>query len=187
MVARASRILAHRSAHRAGVVPVRDARARRDERSRGPGSRRGQSTRAGASARGQSRRATQGAGMSGLPGRQYELARWADGVLAGGGLRDAADHLGQRGTAAAARTPRESRDAGTRPVFALRRAGWTLPEMLITLVLTGAVLALAAYAALSQLRFFVGVTEIVGVRTQIGHATAFVARAARALHPAAGD
>jgi len=59
--------------------------------------------------------------------------------------------------------------------------------MLISLVLTGAVLALAAHMALSQLRFFVGVTEIVGVRTQIGHATAVVSRALWGISPAAGD
>jgi hypothetical protein len=59
--------------------------------------------------------------------------------------------------------------------------------MLISLVLMGAVLALAAHAALSQLRFFVGVSEIVGVRTQIGHASAVVSRALWGISPAAGD
>lgn len=48
-------------------------------------------------------------------------------------------------------------------------------------------MALAAHAALSQLRFFVGVGEIVALRGQIGHAATIVARALWAVSPGAGD
>lgn len=47
------------------------------------------------------------------------------------------------------------------------RHGWTLHEMIISLVVAGAIVALAAGAAAGQLRFFRGIGEISGLRVQL--------------------
>ena len=47
------------------------------------------------------------------------------------------------------------------------RSGWTLHEMIVSLVVAGAVVALAASAATGQLRFFRGVGEVSSLRTQL--------------------
>lgn len=47
------------------------------------------------------------------------------------------------------------------------RPGWTLHEMIVSLVVAGAVVALAGSAAIGQLRFFRGVGEVSGLRLQL--------------------
>lgn len=47
------------------------------------------------------------------------------------------------------------------------RPGWTLHEMIVSLVVAGAIVALAASAAIGQLRFFRGVGEVSGLRVQL--------------------
>lgn len=59
--------------------------------------------------------------------------------------------------------------------------------MLISLVLMGGVMALAAQLALGQLRHFQGIGVLIGLRGQIGHATTIVARALWGVSPIAGD
>jgi prepilin-type N-terminal cleavage/methylation domain-containing protein len=61
------------------------------------------------------------------------------------------------------------------------RRGWTLHEMLISLVVMAIVVALAAQTSLGQLRFFRGVGEVVTLRTQIGHAGAVAASMLRTV------
>ena len=69
----------------------------------------------------------------------------------------------------------------------MKRAGWTLPEMLISLVITGGIFALAAHHAVSQLRSFDGVAAVASMRGQLDHASEIAARALWAVSPAAGD
>jgi prepilin-type N-terminal cleavage/methylation domain-containing protein len=69
----------------------------------------------------------------------------------------------------------------------VRRRGWTLHEMIISLAVMGLVLALAAHAATGQLRFFRGVGEIVALRSQIGHAGAIAASVLWGASSAGGD
>jgi len=57
----------------------------------------------------------------------------------------------------------------------VRRNGWTLHEMIISLSIMGIVLGLASHAATQQLRFFRGVGDVVALRAQVGHATEIVA------------
>lgn len=51
------------------------------------------------------------------------------------------------------------------------KRGWTLHEMIISLAVTGGVLALVVHAALGQLRFFHGVGEIADLRGQLAQTT----------------
>jgi len=51
------------------------------------------------------------------------------------------------------------------------RRGWTLHEMIISLAVTGAVLAIAVHAAMGQLRFFDGVTRLSTLRSQLMQTT----------------
>jgi prepilin-type N-terminal cleavage/methylation domain-containing protein len=67
---------------------------------------------------------------------------------------------------------------------AVKRPGWTLPEMLVTLVVMGAIFTLAAHHALGQMRFFESASTIAKMRGQVGHASAIVARAVHDLAPA---
>lgn len=69
----------------------------------------------------------------------------------------------------------------------MRRRGWTLHEMLISMGVTGIVMALVAHAATGQLRFFHGVGEVVALRGQIGHATGIVAGVLWSASSAGGD
>ncbi|MEX2178818.1 MAG: prepilin-type N-terminal cleavage/methylation domain-containing protein [Gemmatimonadaceae bacterium] len=69
----------------------------------------------------------------------------------------------------------------------LNRAGFTLPEMLVSLAVMGIVVALASHAAVGQLRFFRGVGEVVAVRTQTGHASAVARRVVWGVSAGAGD
>lgn len=64
---------------------------------------------------------------------------------------------------------------------AVSRRAFTLHEMIISLSITGVVVALASSAALGQLRFFRGVGEVVALRAQLGHATAVSANVLRAV------
>ena len=67
------------------------------------------------------------------------------------------------------------------------RRGWTLHEMIISLTVMGIVVALAAHAATGQLRFFRGVGEIVGLRSQIGQAGAIAASVLWSASSLGGD
>jgi hypothetical protein len=69
----------------------------------------------------------------------------------------------------------------------MRHRGWTLHEMLISLTILGCVMALAAHAARSQLRFFQGTAELSALRTQANHASLIPARALWAVSSTAGD
>lgn len=55
------------------------------------------------------------------------------------------------------------------------RAGWTLPEMLVALVVTSVVVALAAGAGVAQLRMYRGVGDVAAVRTQVAQAALITA------------
>jgi prepilin-type N-terminal cleavage/methylation domain-containing protein len=55
------------------------------------------------------------------------------------------------------------------------RTGWTLPEMLIALVVTALIVALAAGAAVGQLRMYRGLGEVAAVRTQVRQAALVIA------------
>ena len=63
----------------------------------------------------------------------------------------------------------------------MTRCGFTLHEMIISLVITAAVVALASSAAMGQLRFFRGVGEVVALRAQLGHATSISANVLRGV------
>lgn len=65
--------------------------------------------------------------------------------------------------------------------------GWTLHEMLISLGVMSAMVALAVHVAVGQLRFFRGTGEIVSVREQLGHATEIAASVLWAVSPSSGD
>jgi len=67
------------------------------------------------------------------------------------------------------------------------RKGWTLHEMIISLAVTGAVLALAVHAALGQLRFFHGVGEITNLRGQLAQTTLVPRALLWGVSPVAGD
>lgn len=67
------------------------------------------------------------------------------------------------------------------------KRGWTLTELLISLVVTGAILSLAAQHALAQLRFFDSAASLAAMRGQISHATGILARALEGVSPLAGD
>jgi type II secretory pathway pseudopilin PulG len=69
----------------------------------------------------------------------------------------------------------------------MKSGGWTLPEMLISLVITGGIFALAAHHAVSQLRAFDGVATVAGMRGQLAHANGIAARALWGVAPVAGD
>ena len=57
----------------------------------------------------------------------------------------------------------------------MKRRGWTLHEMLISLGVMSGVMAIAAHAATSQLRFFKDAGELATLRGQIGHASTIAA------------
>jgi hypothetical protein len=59
--------------------------------------------------------------------------------------------------------------------------------MLISLIITGGVVALTAQLALGQLRYFHGIGALIAMRAQIGHATAIAVRALWSVSPATGD
>jgi hypothetical protein len=61
------------------------------------------------------------------------------------------------------------------------RRGWTVPEMLIALTVTSLIVALAAGAAVSQLRIYRGIGEIAAVRTQVSQAALVTANVLRDL------
>src|SRR3954465_13081878 len=67
------------------------------------------------------------------------------------------------------------------------KRGWTLHEMIISLAVTGGILALAVHAALGQLRFFRGAGEIAALRGQLAQATAVPAAFLWGVSPTAGD
>jgi hypothetical protein len=69
----------------------------------------------------------------------------------------------------------------------MKRRGWTLHEMIISLgVLTG-VMALAAHLATGQLRFFRHAGQLSAIRSQTGHASGIAASVLWGVAPAAGD
>lgn len=61
----------------------------------------------------------------------------------------------------------------------LSRDGWTLSEMIVSLSVGGLVVALAGGAALGQLRFFQGVTEVGAARSQVWQAASITANVLR--------
>lgn len=69
----------------------------------------------------------------------------------------------------------------------LRRFGWTLHEMLISMGVLGIVLGLVSHAATGHLRFFRGVGEVVALKGQVENASNIVANALWDASPGAGD
>jgi hypothetical protein len=67
------------------------------------------------------------------------------------------------------------------------RGGWTLHEMIISLAMTGAIVALAVHAALEQMRFFRGVGEIAAVQAQLNDVTGIARAVLWAVSPVGGD
>lgn len=65
----------------------------------------------------------------------------------------------------------------------MKRRGWTLHEMLIALILTTGVMALAAHHALQQFRWFHGAGAVIAMRGQVGHASGILARALWGVSP----
>lgn len=65
--------------------------------------------------------------------------------------------------------------------------GWTLHEMLISLGVMSAVMAISAHAATSQLRFIKGAAELAALRGQIGHASTIAAAMLWGVSPVGGD
>lgn len=59
------------------------------------------------------------------------------------------------------------------------KPGWTVHEMIISLTVTGLIVALAASAAVGQLRFFRGVGEVSALRTQVSQAVTIAANVLR--------
>ena len=57
----------------------------------------------------------------------------------------------------------------------MTRRGWTLHELLISLGVMGGVIALAAHAATTQLRFFAHASENTALRNQVEQATSIAA------------
>lgn len=71
--------------------------------------------------------------------------------------------------------------------MSVRRAGWTLHEMLISLAVMSGVLALAAQFAVAQLRLFRASAELATLRRDAGQASSIAASVVRGISPAAGD
>lgn len=69
----------------------------------------------------------------------------------------------------------------------MRRPGWTLHEMLVSLGVTSIVVALVAHTATGQLRFFRGIGEVVALRGQVGHASAVAASVLWGVSSVGGD
>lgn len=69
----------------------------------------------------------------------------------------------------------------------MTRRGWTLHEMLISLGVMSGVMAIAAHAATSQLRFFTSAGELAALRGQIGQASAVAATMLWGVSPIGGD
>ena len=69
----------------------------------------------------------------------------------------------------------------------MRRRGWTLHEMLISLGVMSGVMALAAHLASGQLRFFRNAGELAALRGQIGQASGIAASMLRGVSPTAAD
>lgn len=69
----------------------------------------------------------------------------------------------------------------------MRRRGFTLHELLISLGVMSVVIALAAHAATAQLRFFAGSGELIALRNQIGQASTIAATILWGVSPPGGD
>jgi hypothetical protein len=69
----------------------------------------------------------------------------------------------------------------------VKRHGWTLHEMLVSMGITGIVLGLVSHAATGQLRFFRSVADAVAVKGQSRSASEIIASALWDASPAAGD
>jgi hypothetical protein len=69
----------------------------------------------------------------------------------------------------------------------LRRSGWTLHEMVVSLSVMGAVLALVAHHASSQRRLHEALREAIAVREQVTEAGAIAERVVWAVSPLGGD
>ena len=69
----------------------------------------------------------------------------------------------------------------------MRRRGFSLAEMLVSMTVLGIVVSLAAHAAAGQLRFFHGVGEVVAVRTRTGQASSVAARVLWGVSARGGD
>ena len=69
----------------------------------------------------------------------------------------------------------------------MKRRGWTLHELLISLGVMGGVMALAAHAATTQLRFLTSAEESTGLRNQIEQAGAIAASVLWSVSSGGGD
>jgi hypothetical protein len=69
----------------------------------------------------------------------------------------------------------------------MRRRGWTLHELLISLGIMSGVIAIAAHAANVQLRFITDSGDLATLRNQMGHATTIAAAALWGVSPSGGD
>lgn len=69
----------------------------------------------------------------------------------------------------------------------LRRAGWTLHEMLISLCVMGGVFAIVAHQATTQVRLYSDITRSMQARENRAQATAIAERILWSLAPSAGD
>lgn len=69
----------------------------------------------------------------------------------------------------------------------MRRRGWTLHEMLISLAVLGGVLAIAAHVAAAQLHLFRDIGESAALRRQVGQTSALVATIVSHASAAGGD
>lgn len=69
----------------------------------------------------------------------------------------------------------------------MKRRGWTLHELLISLGVMSGVMALAAHLATGQLRFFRNAGQLAALKGQIGHASGIVASVLWGVSPVGGD
>jgi hypothetical protein len=69
----------------------------------------------------------------------------------------------------------------------MKRPGWTLHEMLISLGVLSGVMALAAHLAAGQLRFFRNAGQLASLKGQIGHASGIASSVLWGVSPSAGD
>jgi hypothetical protein len=72
-------------------------------------------------------------------------------------------------------------------VFPVKGRGWTLHEMLISLSIMGVVAGLASHAAVAQLRFFEGVVDVSGVRSQVAEVGSIVGAVVWGVSPSDGE
>ncbi|MEX2152126.1 MAG: hypothetical protein WD825_02245 [Gemmatimonadaceae bacterium] len=69
----------------------------------------------------------------------------------------------------------------------MKRAGWTLHELLISMGVFAGVVGITSHLAAGQLRFFRGIGEATAVRSQVGQATTIAAGMLWGVSPGGGD